>query len=172
MSPTVGVLSQLGRQIKALAPGYLPRTEASQNKVETQDTGPIDQSISERVVSFISSQVSVKKDESLPTRTEALVIDIEQTLEDNLKLTRWTVLERDNFQFQRLMEENLRLFKQYYSLDNAANYDFYSQLAELQKATVKPEKPDISGSLELLKRIISKRENAPEQTQSEGAENG
>ena len=166
------VLSQLGRQIKALAPGYLPRTEASQNKVETQGTGPIDQSISERVVSFISSQVSVKKDESLPTRTEALVIDIEQTLEDNLKLTRWTVLERDNFQFQRLMEENLRLFKQYYSLDNAANYDFYSQLAELQKATVKPEKPDISGSLELLKRIISKRENAPEQTQSEGAENG
>ena len=166
------VLSQLGRQIKALSPGYLPRTEASQTKVETQDSGPIDQTITERVVSFISSQVSVKKDESPPTRTEALVIDIEQTLEDNLKLTRWTVLERDNFQYRRLMEENLRLFEQYYNLDNAANYDFYSQLVELQKATVKPEKPDISGSLELLKRIISKRENAPQQTESEGAGNG
>ena len=166
------VLAQLSRQIKALSPGYLPRTEASQSEVEMQDAPPLDQTIGERVLSFISSQVSVKKDESQPTRTEALVIDIEQTLEDNLKLTRWTVLERDNFQFQRLMEENLRLFKQYYNLDNAANYDFYSQLAELQKATVKPEKPDISGSLELLKRIISKRENAPQQTENEGADNG
>jgi len=166
------VLAQLSRQIQALSPGYLPRTEASQSEVEVQDAPPLDQTIGERVLSFISSQVSVKKDESQPTRTEALVIDIEQKLEDNLKLTRWTVLERDNFQFQRLMEENLRLFKQYYNLDNAANYDFYSQLAELQKATVKPEKPDISGSLELLKRIISKRENAPQQTENEGADNG
>ena len=166
------VLSQLGRQIKALTPGYLPRTGPSQDKVAAQPVPPIEQTITERVVSFITAQVSVKKDESPPTRTEALAIDIEQTLEDNLKLTRWSVLERDNFQFQYLMEENLRLFKQYYNLDNAANYDFYSQLAELQKSALKPEKPDISGSLELLKRIISKRENAPQQTESEGSENG
>lgn len=166
------VLSQLGRQIKALTPGYLPRTESSQDKVAARPAPPTKQTITERVVSFIAAQVSVKKDESPPTRTEALVIDIEQTLEDNLKLTRWSVLERDNFQFKNLMEENLRLFKQYYNLDNAANYDFYSQLAELQKSTLKPEKPDISGSLELLKRIISKRENAPQQTESEGGENG
>lgn len=166
------VLSQLSRQIKALTPGYLPRIDSSQNATESEDTGPVDQTITERVVSFISSQVSIKKEDSLPTRTEALVIDIEQTIEDNLKLTRWTVLERDNFQFRQLMEENLRLFKQFYNLDDAANYDFYTQLLELQKATVKPEKPDISGSLELLKRIISKRENAPQQVESEGAENG
>ncbi len=166
------VLSQLSRQIKALTPGYLPRIDSSQNTNESEDTGPVDQTITERVVSFISSQVSIKKEDSLPTRTEALVVDIEQTIEDNLKLTRWTVLERDNFQFRQLMEENLRLFKQFYNLDDAANYDFYTQLLELQKATVKPEKPDISGSLELLKRIISKRENAPQQVESEGAENG
>jgi uncharacterized protein HemX len=166
------VLSQLSRQIKALTPGYLPRIDSSQDTNESEDTGPVDQTITERVVSFISSQVSIKKEDTLPTRTEALVVDIEQTIEDNLKLTRWTVLERDNFQFRQLMEENLRLFKQFYNLDDAANYDFYTQLLELQKATVKPEKPDISGSLELLKRIISKRENAPQQVESEGAENG
>ena len=166
------VLSQLSRQIKALTPGYLPRIDSSQNTIESEDTGPVDQTITERVVSFFSSQVSIKKEDSQPTRTEALVVDIEQTIEDNLKLTRWTVLERDNFQFRQLMEENLRLFKQFYNLDDAANYDFYTQLLELQKATVKPEKPDINGSLELLKRIISKRENAPQQVESEGAENG
>jgi len=166
------VLSQLSRQIKALTPGYLPRTDSSQNTSESEDAGPVDQTITERVVSFITSQVSVKKEDSPPTQTEALVVDIEQTMEDNLKLTRWTVLERDNFQFRQLMEENLRLFKQFYNLDNAANYDFYTQLQVLQKATVKPEKPDIGGSLELLKRIITKRKNAPQQIDSEGVENG
>lgn len=166
------VLSQLSRQIKALTPGYMPRTETSQDTNQAPDSGPVEQSVVERVVTFISSQVSVKKEETPPTQTEALVVDIEQTMEDNLKLTRWTVLERDNFQFQQLMQENLRLFKQFYNLDNAANHDFYSQLEELQKATVKPQKPDISGSLELLKHIISKRENAPRLIESEGAENG
>jgi uncharacterized protein HemX len=70
------------------------------------------------------------------------------------------------------MQDNVRLFKQYYDLDHAANHDFYTQLLELQKATVKPEKPDISGSLELLKHIMKKRENAPQQTESGGADNG
>ena len=166
------VLSQLSRQIRALTPGYLPRIDSGEGKVETDDTNQADQTLDERVVTFFSSLVSIKKDESLPTQTEALVVDIEQTLEDSLKLTRWTVLERDNFQYRRLMQDNVRLFKQYYDLDNAPNYDFYSQLLDLQKATVKPEKPDISGSLELLKRIMKKREIAPQQTESVGGDNG
>ncbi len=166
------VLSQLSRQIRVLTPGYLPRIGTSQGKVETDVTSQVDQTIDERVRSFISSLVSIKKDGSPPTQTEALVVDIEQTLEDSLKLTRWTVLERDNFQFQRLMQDNVRLFKQYYDLDNAANHDFYTQLLELQKATVKPEKPDINGSLELLKHIMKKRENAPQPIESGGTDNG
>lgn len=166
------VLSQLSRQIRALTPGYLPRIEASQGDVETDDASQAEETLDERVASFISSLVSIRKDESLPTQTEALVVDIEQTLEDSLKLTRWTVLERQNFQFQRLMQDNVRLFKQYYDLDNAANYDFYTQLLALQKATVKPEMPDINGSLELLKYIMKKREVAPQQTESGIDDNG
>lgn len=166
------LISQLGRQLKALKPGYQPNTDTSHKANEAQDIVAGDQTITDRVVSFLSSQVSIKIEDSLPTQTEALVVDIEQTLEDNLKLTRWTVLERDNFQFQSLMKENLRLFKQFYNLDNAANHDFYSQLQGLLKATVKPEKPDISGSLYLLKQIISKRENAPQESDNEESENG
>ncbi len=166
------LLSQLSRQIKALTPGYLSRTDTNLDSNETQATVAVDETIVERVVSFISSQVSVKKEQTPPTQTEALVVDIEQTMQDNLKLARWSVLERDNFQFRSLMEENLRLFKQFYNLDDAANNDFYAQLLELQKATVRPEKPDISGSLELLKRIMSKRENAPQLNGNEGAANG
>ena len=166
------VLSQLSRQIRALTPGYIPRIESAEDKTETDAAVEPDRPLDERVVSFISSLVSIKREDSLPTQTEALVVDIEQTLEDSLKLTRWTVLERDNFQFQRLMQDNVRLFKQYYDLDNAANNDFYSQLLELQKATVKPEKPDINGSFELLKFIMKKRENAPELIDSGASDNG
>lgn len=166
------VLSQLSRQIRALTPGYLPRIGSDEGKVDAEDTSQLDLTIDQQVVSFLSSLVSIKKEKSLPTQTEALVVDIEQKLEDNLKLTRWTVLERDSFQYQRLMEDNVRLFKQYYDLDNAANYDFYSQLLELQKAEVKPEKPDINGSLQLLKKIINKRKNDPQPVESGGADNG
>ena len=105
--------------------------------------------------------MTIKQSDNLPTQTEALVIDIEEVLETNLKLTRWTVLERDAFQYGRLMDENVKLFKQYYDLDNAANYDFYAQLLQLQKSQIKPGKPDINGSLEMLKFILQKRQQAP-----------
>ncbi len=83
-------------------------------------------------------------------------------MESNLKLTRWTVLERDDFQYRQLMLENIRLFEQYYDLDDAANNDFYAQLLQLQKSVIKPTRPAINGSLQLLNNIISQRQNAPE----------
>ena len=94
-----------------------------------------------------------------------------QLLEDNLKLTRWSVLERDAFQYEKLMDENVELFKQYYDLENAANADFYDALLQLQKSSIKPDLPDISQSLTLLREIIKKRENSPQQADQE-VENG
>ena len=113
------------------------------------------------MINFFSSLVKVNKSESMPVSIESLTVDVKELLENNLKLTRWTVLERDAFQYKRLMEENVTVFKQYYDLDNAENYDFYSQLLELQKSQIKPEKPNISGSLEMLRHIISRRQLAP-----------
>jgi len=163
------LLSQLGKQLGSLRPGYQPSVETLPEVVEPQAEIPPDQTIDERVVSFFTSLVTVRQHEFQPTKTEALIVDVEEILETNLKLTRWTVLERDEFQFSQLMKENVRLFKQYYNLENAANNDFYSQLLELQKAEVKPQKPDISGSLELLKRIISRRQQAPVEVQDQEA---
>ncbi len=157
-------LSQLGQQIRGLMPGFQPQigtsTEAGNAKSTLQAQ---EASIEERIRSFLGSLVSVKRDvDSPPTQTEALVINVGEKLEDNLKLTRWSVLERDAFQYQRLMKENVALFQQFYNLDDAANHDFYSQLKALQKAEIKPEKPDINGSLEMLRKIISKRSDAEE----------
>jgi len=163
------LLSQLGKQLGSLRPGYQPSVETITKVVEPQAEIPPDQTIDERVVSFFTSLVTIRQNEFQPTTTEALIIDVEEILETNLKLTRWTVLERDEFQYSQLMKENVRLFKQYYNLENAANNDFYTQLLQLQKAEVKPQKPDISGSLELLKRIISRRQQAPAEAQDQEA---
>jgi uroporphyrin-3 C-methyltransferase len=155
------LLSQLGKQLRSLKPGYQPSIETITEIVQPQAENLADQTIDEQVISFISSLVTVRKNEFEPTKTEALIVDVEEILETNLKLTRWTVLERDEFQYSQLMKENVEIFKQYYNLENAANSDFYNQLLELQKAEVKPQKPDISGSFEMLKRIISRRQQAP-----------
>jgi glutaredoxin-related protein len=37
-----------------------------------------------------------------------------------------------------------------------------TQLQDLQKMELKPEKPDITGSLRELQRILSQRENEPQ----------
>jgi len=71
------------------------------------------------------------------------------------------VLERNASQYQLLLEQSLRLFREFYDLDNAANHDFMTQLQDLQKMVLKPEKPDITGSLRELQRILSQREEAP-----------
>jgi len=154
-------LAQLSKQIRALRPGYEPRIDTSTGDVEIQPVDPSTLSFEERAMNFLTSLVKVNKSEALPTQIEPLAIDIEEILENNLKLTRWTVLERDAFQYKRLMDENISYFKQYYDLDNAANHDFYSQLLQLQKSQIKPEKPNISGSLEMLRHIISRRQLAP-----------
>ncbi len=164
------LLSQLGKQLHALKPGYQPRLDTTIGTVEPQAADTPDQTIDEQVITFISSLVTIRQNDSPPTQTEALILDIEEILADNLKLTRWTVLERDEFQFGLLMKENVRLFKQYYDLENAANNDFYSQLIQLQKSAVKPQKPDISQSLEMLKHIMSRREQAPGEVEIQEAD--
>jgi len=155
------VLGQLGKQLHALRPGYEPRIDISTGDVEAPLVDPSALGIEERMMNFLTSLVKINKSETMSVPIESLAIDVKEMLENNLKLTRWTVLERDAFQYKRLMEENINLFKQYYDLDNAANHDFYSQLLELQKSQIKPEKPNISRSLEMLRHIISQRQLAP-----------
>jgi uroporphyrin-3 C-methyltransferase len=157
------LLSQLSQQIQSLKPGYQPVIKVASTAPASAESVPADATIEEKVTSFFTSLVTVKHNTADPTTTatEALIVNIEEIMESNLKLTRWTVLERDDFQYRQLMLENIRLFKQYYDLDAAANNDFYAQLLQLQKSVIKPTKPTISGSLQLLKNIISQRQNAP-----------
>jgi uroporphyrin-3 C-methyltransferase len=160
------LLSQLSQQIQTLKHGYQATITDTSTPTTVTELAPADATIEEKVTSFFTSLVTVKRNAAKPTATntttKAFIVNIEETMESNLKLTRWTVLERDDYQYRQLMLENIRLFEQYYDLDDAANNDFYAQLLQLQKSVIKPTKPTISGSLQLLNNIISQRQNAPD----------
>jgi len=158
------LLSQLSQQILTIKPGYQTSIKTINTQTapaELASSESVDATIEQKVTTFITSLVTIKRSTAEPINTEALTVNIQEVLESNLKLTRWTVLERNDFQYRQLMLENIRLFKQYYDLDNAPNNDFYTQLLQLQKSVIKPSKPAINGSLQLLNNIISQRQNAP-----------
>jgi len=161
------ILAQLRRQVRVLEPGFALRVDEPASKsLQVQAS----QDWFDRFNAFIDSLVKVRNEATQPTEIEANIADVGETLEDNLKLARWAVLERDGRQYQRLIEQSLRLFREFYDLDNATNNDFMTQLQELQKMELKPEKPDITGSLRELLRILSQRETAPQPAATEAPE--
>lgn len=159
------LLSRLGQQISFLTPGYQSKEVLSaDSKVEQAPISDPNLPLDKKVKNFISSLVTIKTSKpETEKREQTAIVDVTEKLEDNLKLTRWTVLERDSTQYQRLMQQNIALFKEYYDLENAANADFYDALLKLGKSSLKPELPDISGSLRLLREIIKKREDSVQQ---------
>ena len=164
--------ARLARQINTLTPEYVAKAKAPRSRPATQQAEPVDPSLplDQRISNFLSSLVTIKKKEPVDAESAQVthIIDVRQKLEDNLKLTRWSILERDASQFEQLMAENVQLFSDYYDLKNAANADFYDALLQLQKSSLKPLLPDISGSLRLLKEIQQKRAVAPQQEADNG----
>ncbi|MCP4075991.1 MAG: hypothetical protein GY744_07395 [Gammaproteobacteria bacterium] len=168
------LLSRLTRQISSLKPGYQTQAKKAEttapDKVATDPNLPLQQ----KVMDFMTSLVTIKSSQPETKKSTAatVIIDVTEKLEDYLKLTRWSVLERDAFQYKKLMAQNVNLFKEYYDLTKAANADFYESLLALQKSQIKPELPDISGSLLLLKQVQQKRESETPQQNSQETDNG
>ncbi len=164
--------ARLARQINSLTPEYVAKAKAPRSVPATQQAAPVDPSLplDQRIANFLSSLVTIKKKAVVDNESAQVthIIDVRQKLEDNLKLTRWSILERDASQFEQLMAENVKLFSDYYDLKNAPNADFYDALLELQKSSLKPLFPDISGSLRLLKEIQQKRAATPQQEADNG----
>ena len=162
------ILAQLSRQVRVLQPGFAVRVDAAPEAPTVKEP----QSWLDKIDQFVDSLISVRYEDAAPTEIEANVANVSETLEDNLKLARWAVLDRDAYQYAQLIEQSLRLVRECYDLDNAANNDFIRQLQDLQKTQLRPDKPDISGSLRELQRILSQRENAPEPAGLEATEAG
>jgi uroporphyrin-3 C-methyltransferase len=162
------ILAQLARQVRVLEPGFAVRVDVAPDA----PAAPEPQDWLDKIDRFVDSLISVRYEDAAPTEIEANVANVSETLEDNLKLARWAVLDRDAYQYAQLIEQSLRLVREFYDLDNAANHDFMRQLQDLQKTQLRPEKPDITGSLRELQRILSQRESAPEPVAPEATEAG
>ena len=158
-------LAQLSREVLMLQPGFAPRIDEipAEEAPAPEPPPPVegDQNWLERISSYVDSLVVVRRESLPPTAIEADIVDVGQALSDNLKLARWAVLERDVYHYEMLLERSVKLFREYYDLDNAANADFLGQLTDLQKRVLKPEKPDITGSLREMQRILQRRELEP-----------
>ncbi len=167
------LISRLTRQITSLKPGYQKKAEPAKSPAKETIVANTELPLQQKVMDFMTSLVTIKT--SQPETKKAIstvIIDVTEKLEDNLKLTRWSVLERDAFQYNKLMTQNVNLFKEYYDLEKAENADFYGSLLSLQKSQIKPELPDITGSLRQLKQIIKKRESEPKQETKQETGNG
>jgi len=154
------MLAQLGRQVRVLHPGFAVRIDEPETPVAEETIAPDDWL--GRFNAFLDSLIEIRREATQPSEIEANVIDVGEALEDNLKLARWAVLERDARQYSLLLDRSISLFREFYDLDNAANHDFMTQLQNLQKMVINPDKPDITGSLRELQRILSQRAIAPQ----------
>jgi uroporphyrin-3 C-methyltransferase len=154
------MLAQLARQVRVLQPGFAIRVEEREAPTTVETVA--DDDWLGRFNAFLDSLIEIRREATRPSEIEANVIDVSEALEDNLKLARWAVLERDASQYSLLLDRSISLFREFYNLDDAANHDFMTQLQNLQKMVINPDKPDITGSLRELQKILSQRENAPQ----------
>lgn len=156
--------ARLTQQIRSLKPGYQPVPETrSAAKAPPEPAAGDTARWDRKLLAYLRSLVRVRRaDDAAAVEAQTLAPDVAERIEDNLKLIRWAVLDRDSFQYRKLTRETLELFEKYYDLEQAANADFHRSLQQLVKADLEPELPDISGSLRLLRQIEKQRENAPE----------
>jgi uroporphyrin-3 C-methyltransferase len=165
-------LGRLTRQVASLDTVYVGDTEAK-NSTPTRyapdsTVGASELPLEQRARQFLTSLFTIKRVQTPAAPVGVVSIpEVKQTLEDNLKLTRWALLERDAMQYQRLMQANLRLFAEYFDPDDAANAEFHQELVDLSKTSLRPEIPDIGGSLRLLQQIQAKREQIEQAQEAE-----
>ena len=154
-------LTELRRQLASLEPGFtvaLPVTTSEDSELDEKpllESSP--QEALDRLSRFIDSLVRVRYETTPPSSTEATAIDVAETLRDWLKLARWAVLDRNEKQYLQLVERAEQLFTGFYSQERDENRDFLAQLTELRELGLTAEKPDISGSLFLMRKILQQR---------------
>ncbi len=114
----------------------------------------------DQIVQFVKSLYKVEPLKKSLDSPVINIIDAMNTLEETLKLAKWAVLERDQQQYQQLMQQSRDVFQRYFDENNNYHREINTELKRLSNLEIRPELPDISTSLELLKGIMSKKEHA------------
>lgn len=157
-------LTSLVHQIPQLKIKIQSASEA-QKKMPTDSNNAVDWSQvtldnwQSEMTQWAKGLISVKRQKSTQTFDQTTSINIHETLDENLKLAKWAVLERNQAQFESLMGQNIDLFQQYFDLDDPYHQEILQSMSALSKQTVQPELPDITKSLIQLKKIIAYQES-------------
>ena len=154
-------LTEMERQLAVLKPGFavaVPTEVAEETPAEEKpwlQSSPTE--VLDRLGRFVDSLVRVRYEDTAPSVTEANQMDVGESLRDWLKLARWAVLDRNEKQYVELLERAEQLFIGFYSQDKDENRDFLEQLSSLKTLGLTSDKPDISGSLFLMRKILQQR---------------
>ncbi len=155
------MLTEMERQLTVLKPGFAVVTPVEVSEQDQVAETPWLQSspteVLDRLSRFVDSLVRVRYENTAPSVTEANQMDVGESLRDWLKLARWAVLDRNEKQYVELLERAEQLFTGFYSQDQDENRDFLRQLTELKSLGLTSDKPDISGSLFMMRKILQQR---------------
>ena len=154
-------LSRLIQQTPYLQLTTLNKAEPKAMKpAETANNEPLTfDNWQQQLQGFVSSLVKVEtlKPEDKPQAVN--VKDVLQVAEERLKLAKWAVLDRNQQQFKALLQQVQDMLQPYYDASNTAHVAFFQHLKELSKQEIKPQLPDISQSLLLLKRAMIQQQH-------------
>lgn len=159
---TVLSLSRIIKQIPLLdlsANTSIKETEKTSDTSEEQNTVDSSAPWDKQILQFAKSLYKVEPLKKSITSPKVSLIDAINTLEEKLKLAKWAVLERDQKQYQQLIQNSSDIFKRYFDKNNNFHAEIYDELTRLQSLEIKPTIPDISGSLLILKGIMLKKEH-------------
>lgn len=160
----VGIVLSLSRIIKQIPhldlsannkEGAVATKNSSLTEVTRDPTAPWQ----EQAVQFIKGLVKVEPLKKSIATPAVSLINAVNTLEENLKLAKWAVLERDQQQYQQLVAQSHVLFKRYFDANNNYHTETNNELERLLTLEIRPKLPDISGSLTVLKAIMTKKEH-------------
>ena len=116
---------------------------------------------------FIKGLVTVQPLKTSIKAENTTVVDVLQTLEEYLNLAKWAVLDRNQKQYHALMQKSVTLFAQYIDPKNNYHKEIDAELKRLSGVMIKPELPDISESMLLLKQVMIRKEHKLKQVQVE-----
>jgi len=154
-------LSRITKQIPLLNLTANPQHKNSANKTSAFEMNQVDSNApwQDQIMQFVKGLVTVEPVKKSISTPSVNLISAINTLEEKLKLAKWAVLERDQNQYQQLIKQSNELFKRYFDPNNNYHAEINDELERLSTLEIRPELPDISGSLLLLKSIMIKREH-------------
>lgn len=159
-------LNRLQGQSATLKPGFQQssldiRSHESADRPEGEATeSEHDDDWQQQLQQWAMSLVQVRRDgEKNDSKTlDTPIYRAKDTLNQQLRLAQWALLDRDQYRFQTLIGAALLTLEQHYDAKKPEVELFIRELTTLKNAPLRAETPNIGQSLTLLRQLLATRE--------------